>query len=38
MTMMPMAIDHEVWARFGVKRDGKRAKVRQPSRKVKEQA
>lgn len=34
MTVMPMAIDHEVWARFGIVRDGKRRKVRQPSRKA----
>lgn len=34
MTAMPMAIDHEVWARFGIVRDGKRRKVRQPSRKA----
>lgn len=33
MTVMPMAIDQEVWARFGIIRDGKRRKVRQPSRK-----
>lgn len=33
MTVMPMAIDNETWARFGVQRTGKRQKVLQPSRK-----
>jgi len=32
MVVAPMAIDQEVWARFGVVRDGRRRKVRQPSR------
>lgn len=38
MTVMPMAIDHDVWARFGVVRDGKRKKVQQPSRRSKSAA
>lgn len=33
MTVMPMAIDKDVWSRFGVQRDGKRHKVHQPSRR-----
>lgn len=32
MSVMPMAIDHEVWERFGIVRDGRRRKVVQPSR------
>ena len=32
MSVMPMAIDHEVWERFGIDRDGRRRKVVQPSR------
>lgn len=32
MSVMPMAIDLEVWERFGVRRTGKRKKVQQPSR------
>ena len=38
MTVMPMAIDHEVWARFGIIKDGKRRKVVQPSRKARTKA
>jgi PRTRC genetic system ThiF family protein len=38
MTVMPMAIDHEVWARFGIIKDGRRRKVCQPSRKAKNKA
>lgn len=33
LTVMPLAIDAETWARFGVKRTGKREKVQQPSRR-----
>lgn len=33
-TVLPMEIDQEVWARFGVRRNGQRTKVQQPSRKV----
>ena len=33
-SVVPMEIDHEVWARFGVQRKGLRTKVQQPSRKV----
>ena len=36
MGTMPMDIDKELWARFGVRRDGKRKKVVQPSRQNKE--
>ena len=36
MGAMPLAIDKEVWARFGVQRDGKSKKVVQPSRQKKE--
>lgn len=32
MSVMPMAIDQDVWKRFGIVRDGKRRKVSQPSR------
>lgn len=32
MSVMPMGIDHEVWSRFGIIRDGKRRKLNQPSR------
>lgn len=32
MRVMPMAVDPETWARFGVDRNGKRRKVVQPSR------
>lgn len=38
MSVMPMAIDQEVWARFGIIRDSKRRKVAQPSRKAKSKA
>lgn len=38
MSVMPMAIDHDVWRRFGIDRDGKRRKVAQPSRKARSKA
>lgn len=38
MTVMPLAIDHDVWARFGVIRDGKRRKLLQPSRRARSRA
>lgn len=38
MSVMPMAIDKEVWARFGIIRDGKRRKVAQPSKKSRSKA
>jgi PRTRC genetic system ThiF family protein len=33
MTVMPLEISHEAWARFGVERTGRRQKLVQPSRK-----
>lgn len=33
MSVMPMAIDKEVWKRFGIKRNGRREKVVQPSKR-----
>lgn len=35
MSVMPMAIDHDVWKRFGILRDGRRRTVKQPSRQRK---
>ncbi len=34
MRVMPLAVDPETWARFGVQRSGKRMKVLQPSRRA----
>ncbi|MDO8279814.1 MAG: thiamine biosynthesis protein ThiF, partial [Burkholderiaceae bacterium] len=33
LTVMPLAVDPQTWARFGVARTGKREKVLQPSRR-----